>query len=53
MTAPLGNVTYRLPISRPADQTFGALPFARMIRPFQSPGLRKHPGVGLTDLYVT
>ena len=41
--------------SRPAAaiRTFGALPFARMIRTFQSPGLRKHPGVGLDDLFVT
>ncbi|MHB8370500.1 MAG: hypothetical protein ACYDBP_12590 [Leptospirales bacterium] len=36
-----------------AIRTFGALPFASMIRVFQSPGLRKDPGVGLTDLFVT
>jgi hypothetical protein len=40
----------------PADAavgTFGALPFASMIPSFQSPGLRKHPGVGLDDLLQT
>ncbi|MBK1649148.1 hypothetical protein CKO36_11155 [Rhabdochromatium marinum] len=36
-----------------AIKTFGALPFARMILIFQSPGLRKHPGVGLNDLLQT
>ena len=32
---------------------FGAFPFASMIPAFQSPGLRKHPGVGLDDLLQT
>jgi len=36
-----------------ATETFGALPFASVIPVFQSPGLRKHPGVGLDDLLLT
>ena len=36
-----------------AARTFGVLPFASMIPAFQCPGLRKHPGVGLTDLLQT
>ena len=36
-----------------AETIFDALPFASMIDPFQGPGLRKHPGVGLTDLSHT
>jgi len=36
-----------------AIRTFGALPFASMIRTFQGPGLRKHPGVSLDDLFMT
>jgi hypothetical protein len=36
-----------------AVSTFGVLPFACMILTFQGPGLRKHPGVGLDDLWQT
>ncbi len=36
-----------------AVETFGALPFASVIPTFQCPGLRKHPGVGLTHLLQT
>jgi len=36
-----------------AIRTFGALPFASMIRTFQSGELRKHSPVGLVDLFVT
>lgn len=51
--APLGNVCNRLLLFPAAVGTFGALPFASMIPTFQGPGLRKHPGVGLTDLLHT
>ncbi|WP_207161519.1 hypothetical protein, partial [Rhabdochromatium marinum] len=36
-----------------AINTFGALPFTRMILIFQCPELRKHSGVGLGDLLQT
>jgi hypothetical protein len=36
-----------------AIRTFGALPFASMILIFQSAGLRKHPAVGINDLFQT
>ncbi len=36
-----------------AIRTFGALPFASMIRTFRSGELRKHSPVGLADLSVT
>ena len=36
-----------------ATRTFDALPFVSVIRAFQGPGLRKHPGVGLDDLLHT
>jgi len=41
--------------SRPAAATgtFGVLPFASMIPAFQCPELRKHSGVGLSDLLQT
>jgi hypothetical protein len=50
--APLANVCNRL-LPKAADKTFGALPFASMIKSFQRPELRKHPGVGLNDLLQT
>ncbi|WP_292257128.1 hypothetical protein, partial [Marinospirillum sp.] len=40
-------------LCRMADRTFGALPFASMILPFQSGELRKHSPVGLNDLLLT